>query len=70
MNQETPDISMSMGSAALRLRYCPLEPGELVSREECDRCPHRPEPPLTQCSVPKSRSRPRGRGFWDQEQTW
>jgi hypothetical protein len=49
------------------LRYCPLEPGEPVSWEECARCPLRPEPPLTQCSTLRGKLRPRPRGFWDQE---
>ncbi len=52
---------------ATRFRYCPLEPGEPVSQEECTRCPNRPEPPLTICSAPKARRTPRPRGFWDKE---
>ncbi len=50
------------------LRYCPLEPGELIDREACSLCPHRPEPPFTICAVSGRRSRPpRRRGFWDSE---
>ncbi len=49
------------------LRYCPLEPGEPVSWEECARCPLRPDPPLTQCSSSRGKPKPRPRGFWDQE---
>ncbi len=50
-----------------RLRYCPLEPGELVSWEECSRCAHRPEPPFTLCSARRRAPAARRRGFWDQE---
>ena len=50
-----------------RFRYCPLEPGEPVSEEECSCCANRPEPPQTICALPKGRRGPRPRGFWDKE---
>ena len=65
--EESESSGLPGSVEALHLRYCPLEPGELVDWEQCSRCPHRPEPPLTLCVVPRNGRRPRARGFWDAE---
>ncbi|MHB1134425.1 MAG: hypothetical protein ACYC4L_18800 [Chloroflexota bacterium] len=49
-----------------RLRYCPLEAGEVVDEAECQACPFRPAPPYRICAPPRN-AKPRRRGFWDRE---
>lgn len=66
MNDD-PSREAGGGSRVNRLRYCPMEPGELVSSESCSVCQYRPEPPMTICSPPRRAGKPRPRGFWDKE---